>query len=58
MDLFTTIVMEEQEGEMNGNITKSNKFLRDTAFNLLAAGRDTASSGLTWQFFGLLQHTH
>ena len=58
MDLFTTIVMDEQEGEMNGNITKSNKFLRDTAFNLLAAGRDTVSSGLTWQFFGLLQHTH
>jgi len=56
MDLFTTIVMEEQEGEMNDNITKSNKFLRDTAFNLLAAGRDTVSSGLTWLFWLVATH--
>ena len=39
-NLFTAIVMEEQEGEMSSNITKSNKFLKDTATNLLAAGRD------------------
>lgn len=56
MDLFTTIVMEEHEGEMNSNITKSNKFLRDTAFNLLATGRDTVSSGLTWLFWLVATH--
>ncbi|KAM3687283.1 hypothetical protein ACB098_10G067300 [Castanea mollissima] len=56
MDLFTSIVMEEQEGEMNGNITKSNKFLRDTTFNLLAARRDTVSSGLTWFFWLVATH--
>ena len=56
MDLFTTIVMEEQEGEMNGNITKSNKFLKDTATNLLAAGSDTISAGLTWLFWLLATH--
>ena len=41
---------------MNSNITKSNKFLRDTAFNLLAAGRDTVSSGLTWLFWLVATH--
>ncbi|KAM3713484.1 hypothetical protein ACJW30_01G261500 [Castanea mollissima] len=55
-NLFTTIVMEEKDEEMNGNITKSNKFLRDTATNLLAAGRDTVSAGLTWLFWLLAAH--
>ena len=47
--------MEEQEGEMISNITKS-KFLRDTATNLLAARRDTISAGLTWLFWLLATH--
>ena len=50
-NLLTAIVMKEQEGEMSSNITQSNKFLRDTTINLLAAGRDTISSGLTWFFW-------
>ncbi|PKA46802.1 Cytochrome P450 86B1 [Apostasia shenzhenica] len=32
------------------------KFLRDTAFNLMIAGRDTTSSGLTWFFWLLTRH--
>ncbi|XP_058761645.1 alkane hydroxylase MAH1-like [Vicia villosa] len=32
------------------------KFLRDTTINLLAAGRDTISSGLTWFFWLVATH--
>jgi len=32
------------------------KFLRDTALNLLAAGRDTISAGLTWFFWLVATH--
>ncbi|PNY00135.1 cytochrome p450 86b1-like protein [Trifolium pratense] len=32
------------------------KFLRDTSINLLAAGRDTISSGLTWFFWLVATH--
>ncbi|XP_030953786.1 noroxomaritidine synthase-like [Quercus lobata] len=55
-NLLTAIVMEEQEGEMSTTITKSDKFLRDTATNLLAAGRDSISAGLTWLFWLLATH--
>ena len=55
-DLLTAMVMEEQEGEMSG-ITKSNKFLRDTAANLISAGRDTVSAGLTWLFWLVATHS-
>ena len=55
-NLFTAIVIEELEGEMSSNITKSNKFLKDTATNLLAAGRDTVSAGLTWLFWLVATH--
>ena len=51
--LLTAI--EQQEGEMN-DITKSNKFLRDTATTLIAAGRDTISAGLTWLFWIVATH--
>ncbi|KAK4603537.1 hypothetical protein RGQ29_012164 [Quercus rubra] len=52
-DLLTAI--EQQEREMNG-IASSNKFLRDTAFNLIAAGRDTISAGLTWFLWLVATH--
>ncbi|XP_050262652.1 alkane hydroxylase MAH1-like [Quercus robur] len=52
-DLLTAI--EQQEREMNG-IASSNKFLRDTAFNLIAAGRDTISAGLTWILWLVATH--
>ncbi|KAM4118687.1 hypothetical protein ACB094_02G221000 [Castanea mollissima] len=55
-NLLTTIVMEDQEGEMSSNITKPNKFLKDTTTNLLAAGKDTISAGLTWLFWLVATH--
>ena len=47
-DLLTAI--GEQVEEIGG-IIKSEKFLRDTAFNLMAAGRDSVSAGLSWLFW-------
>lgn len=42
-DLLTALMVSE--GEI------SDKFLRDTAFNFLAAGKDTISAGLSWFFW-------
>ncbi|KAK2665990.1 hypothetical protein Ddye_004564 [Dipteronia dyeriana] len=42
--------IEQGEGEHMDTLEKSNKFLRDNAFNLMAAGRDTLSACLTWFF--------
>ena len=39
----------QQEGETDG-ITKCNKVLRDIAFNLIAVGRNTISTGLILVF--------
>ncbi|XP_057996835.1 alkane hydroxylase MAH1-like [Hevea brasiliensis] len=46
---------DHQRGE-DAICTKSNKFLRDTAFNLLAAGRDTVAAGLAWFFWLVATH--
>ena len=54
-DLLTAL--EEQVEEIGG-IIKSDKFLRDTAFNLMVAGRDTISAGLTWLFWIVATHPH
>ncbi|KAJ3694135.1 hypothetical protein LUZ60_009615 [Juncus effusus] len=35
-----------------------NKFLRDTTFNIMVAGRDTTSSALTWFFYVLHNNPH
>nr|KYP33829.1 Cytochrome P450 86A2 [Cajanus cajan] len=40
----------------SGKEKVDDKFLRDTAINLLAAGRDTISSGLTWFFWLVATH--
>ena len=55
-NLFIAIVIEEQEGEISSNITKSNKFLKDTAANLLATGRDAVSAKLTWLLWLVATH--
>ncbi|KAG8634962.1 alkane hydroxylase MAH1 [Manihot esculenta] len=47
---------DDQGGEDVTTDTKSNKFLRDTAFNLLAAGRDTIAAGLVWLFWLVVTH--
>ncbi|KAI9196920.1 hypothetical protein LWI28_028096 [Acer negundo] len=46
---------KEDDQQMNA-VRKSDKFLRDTTFNLLAAGRDTVSAGLTWFFWLIATH--
>ncbi|KAL4625106.1 hypothetical protein ACB092_05G000300 [Castanea dentata] len=53
-NLLTAIIMEQQE-VVNG-ITESNKFLRDTAANLIAPGKDNVSAGLTWLFWLVATH--
>ncbi|GAV68555.1 p450 domain-containing protein [Cephalotus follicularis] len=45
-DLLTALLAEEED--QNVPRSKSDKFLRDTIFNLIIAGRDTVSAGLSW----------
>ena len=54
---FNLLTAMVQQGEMDG-ITKSNKFPRDIARNLISAGRDTISSGLTWLFWLVATHPY
>ncbi|KAK4846276.1 hypothetical protein QYF36_015281 [Acer negundo] len=62
-DLLTAFMLDEDEEkdtkkvdqQMNA-VRKSDKFLRDTTFNLLVAGRDTVSAGLTWFFWLIATH--
>ncbi|XP_042969955.1 alkane hydroxylase MAH1-like [Carya illinoinensis] len=54
-DLLTAYI-EQGGGEMDG-FAKPNKFLRDAAFNLLLAGRDTVSAGLTWFLWLVATHS-
>jgi len=48
--LLDVLISEEGKGKMD------DKFLRDTAINLLAAGRDTISACLTWFFWLVATH--
>ncbi|AET04408.1 putative cytochrome P450 [Medicago truncatula] len=52
LDLLNTLTFEVGDGQ---NLI-DDKFLRDTAINLLAAGRDTISSALTWFFWLVATH--
>ncbi|OIW12374.1 hypothetical protein TanjilG_04123 [Lupinus angustifolius] len=45
VDFLTTLISDEKEG------VHDNIFLRDAAFNLFVAGRDTITSALTWFFW-------
>ncbi|KAM7267384.1 hypothetical protein ACFE04_009550 [Oxalis oulophora] len=57
MDLFTTFMVEGEDGEVSmEEFMKTEKFLRDIAFNLMTAGRGTVSSGLTWFFWLVATH--
>ncbi|KAF2308458.1 hypothetical protein GH714_009780 [Hevea brasiliensis] len=47
---------KDHQGGEDAICTKSNKFLRDTAFNLLAAGRDSVAAGLAWFFWLVATH--
>lgn len=56
-DLLTYILVEDDDkGGEKGVFRKSDKFVRDMAFYLLAAGSDTVASGLVW--FLWLVSTH
>ncbi|XWS30408.1 hypothetical protein CRYUN_Cryun24cG0114900 [Craigia yunnanensis] len=54
-DLLTAFMAEEEGSEMSA-YGKSDKFLRDTAYSFITAGKDTISICLTW-FFWLIE-TH
>ncbi|KAK2665989.1 hypothetical protein Ddye_004563 [Dipteronia dyeriana] len=50
-NLITAFLVEEGGGQTDYTCENSNKTLRDHAFNLMAAGRDTVSACLTWFFW-------
>ncbi|KAF7840246.1 alkane hydroxylase MAH1-like [Senna tora] len=47
-DLLATLMKQEEQVD--------DKFLRDTAFNLLAAGRETITAAFTWLFWLVATH--
>ncbi|XP_059450027.1 alkane hydroxylase MAH1-like [Corylus avellana] len=55
VDLLTAYI-QLQGGETDGFTKYSNKFIRDAAFNLMLAGRDTVSAGLTWLLWLVATH--
>ncbi|KAJ9141549.1 hypothetical protein P3X46_032074 [Hevea brasiliensis] len=59
-NLLTYFLAEDeglaQEAAECGILTKSNKFLRDMAFNLLAAGKDSVGAALVWIFWVVATH--
>ncbi|WJX70191.1 hypothetical protein P8452_54325 [Trifolium repens] len=48
VDLLTALIREEKKNK--DSKSNGDKFLRDAAFNLFVAGRDTITSALTWLF--------
>ncbi|MED6183966.1 hypothetical protein PIB30_042836, partial [Stylosanthes scabra] len=54
VDLLSTLMMMREEESKKGQsqtLVHDDKFLRDAAFNLFVAGRDTITSALTWFFW-------
>ncbi|XP_022774378.1 alkane hydroxylase MAH1-like [Durio zibethinus] len=54
-DLLTAFMVEEEGSEMSA-FGKSDKFLRDTAYSFVTAGKDTINIGLTWFFWLIATH--
>ncbi|XP_058773098.1 alkane hydroxylase MAH1-like [Vicia villosa] len=52
-DLLTTLMKEEN---VSREVVHDDKFIRDAAFNLFVAGRDTITSALTWLFYLIATH--
>ena len=50
-DMLTAYMEEEEKQDQDGLFRNSDKFLRDTAFNFIGAGRDTVGACLTWFFW-------
>ncbi|XP_015866205.3 alkane hydroxylase MAH1-like [Ziziphus jujuba] len=58
-DMLTTYIKKQEEKQEHiGGFSNSDKFLRDTALNLMVAGGDTISAGLTWFFWLVSTHPH
>ncbi|KAJ4731043.1 Cytochrome P450 86B1 [Rhynchospora pubera] len=55
-DLLSSYIVCQNEVGKQGE--EFNKFLRDTTFNLMVAGRDTTSAALTWFFYLLHKNPH
>ncbi|KAL1356376.1 hypothetical protein AAHE18_05G180200 [Arachis hypogaea] len=55
VDLLSALMMmreqEQEKGQSQTLLVNDDKFLRDSAFNLFVAGRDTITSALTWFFW-------
>ncbi|XVF38379.1 hypothetical protein REPUB_Repub20aG0096600 [Reevesia pubescens] len=50
-DLLTALLVEEKGESLSVSFKISDKFLRDTAFNFMAAGKDTISACMSWFFW-------
>ncbi|XP_071724456.1 alkane hydroxylase MAH1-like [Rutidosis leptorrhynchoides] len=55
-DLLTAFMVEEAGDEKLEAFMKTNKFVREVAFNLLVAGRDSNKAGMTWFFYLVVKH--
>lgn len=58
-DLLKAFTVEEEdvkEDKQIGALRKTDNFLRDVSFNILAVGKDTLSSGLVWFFWLVATH--
>ncbi|XP_027187556.1 alkane hydroxylase MAH1-like [Cicer arietinum] len=53
VDLLTLFMRKDKESQQ---VIHDDKFLRDAAFNLFVAGRDTITSALTWLFYLVATH--
>ncbi|CAJ2665286.1 unnamed protein product [Trifolium pratense] len=54
VDLLTALIREEKKNK--DSESSGDKFLRDAAFNLFVAGRDTLTSALSWLFYLVATH--
>ena len=55
VDLLTALIREEKDKDSEGD-SIGDKFLRDSVFNIVVAGRDTITSALTWLFYLIAKH--
>ncbi|XP_040986479.1 alkane hydroxylase MAH1-like [Juglans microcarpa x Juglans regia] len=61
-DILTACMVEQEREEAKGEVAqtddyrRSDKYLRDIAFNFIAAGKDTVNASLTWLFWLIATH--
>ncbi|KAD4586396.1 hypothetical protein E3N88_23997 [Mikania micrantha] len=54
VDMLTSLIIDQQS--YSDEFKQDDKFLRDIILNLMIAGRDTTSSGLTWFLWLVVTH--